>query len=472
MAVQPGSGALTLALDGKPVITGVLTQYPLKIARTDVRQDSPARDTVHVDYVDGSHAVYIYALEGNDCTLDYALTNGSAKPLTIDLSGLTCALAPGAPLRGTIPNWHWTYYSLGKCWHPSLLSPLGAVYATDAQTAAVFYSPSEWGRQSLINATWTMDYKIPNPFGLELHTQRVVAPGTTDHASFVLRVTSDLSPEGLHGGYKKFLEGKYPKPLYVPDPRPLAQFSSVDKVHVTADNPGGYNGSWRRIDRPEGVAGLLRQVADPLKAGHALGCLFWAPGGVDPVMYPPDFDTNLARIAGTWPALVAGFRARGLRVGLCARAAENVDRADPMHPAVTSIDPNDPHQVAVLLERFRRAGAMGVDAYYLDTFGHDWASTRLLPAIRATVGPEVPIYTEYCTDATLPYADRYCEYKSGDGVSWNSPEQVAALRFLFPRSVWLCLSRTGDPKPKDFERLHLTPLLPDYLVKELLAAPR
>ena len=472
LAVQPDTGALTLALNGKPVVTGVLAQATLKVAQTTVHQDSPVHDTVNVAYTDGSSAVYTYALDGNDCTLDYTLTNRSDKPQTINLGGWTCAFTPGATLKGTLPYWHWTYYQNLKIWHPSLRSPLGAVYAADAQTAAVFYSPSEWDRQSLLNATFTLGLGIPNPFSLEFHTQRVVAPGASDRTSLVMRVTNDLSQPGLHGGYKAFLAGKYPGKPHVPDPRPMAQFASVDQAFVTSDDPGGYNGAWRRVDRPDGVAAFLRTVADPLQTAHASGCLFWAPGGVDTVMYPPDFDVNLARVADTWPALVAGFHARGLRVGLCARAAETVDRSHPEHPATLPIDPDDARQVAALLDRFRHTARMGIDAYYLDTFGLDWASARLLPAIRQTVGPDVPIYTEYCTDATLPYADRYCEYNGGDEVRWTSPEQMAALRFLFPQSVWLCLSRTAEPYPKDYQRLELTPLIEDYLVKKVLVDPR
>ncbi len=471
LAVQPDTGALTLALDGRPVITGTLAQYPLKPAHTAARQDSPTHASVETAFTDGSRAAYTYTLAGNDCTLDYALANASGKPLTINLGGWTCAFAPGALLKGTLPHWHWTYYSTLKVWHPGVMSPLGAVYAADAKTAVVVWSPSEWGRQSLLNATWQFDFKLPNPFGLEFHTQRDVAPGASGHASLVMRVTDDLSQEGLHGGYRKFLETQYPAGLHTPDARPVAQFASVDASFVKPGNPGGYNGDWRRIDRPEGVAEFLRKVADPLRTAHALGCIFWAPGGVDPVMYPPDFDANLARVADTWPALARGFRERGLRVGVCARAAENVDRTDPAHPFTTPIDPDDARQVAALRERFRHAAAMGVDAYYLDTFGHDWASTRLLPAIRETVGPDVPIYTEYGTDATLPYADRYCEYSGGDAVRWDSPEQLAALQYLFPQSVWLCISRTSEPVPKDFTRLRLTPIIQDWQVGTVLAAP-
>ena len=472
MAVQPDTGALALSLDGKPVITGVAAQQGFKAAHTAVHQDSPTHCTINTDYANGSRAVCTYALDGQDCTLNYTLTNGGAQPLTMDLGGLSCALAPGAPLKGTLSWWHATYFASTAVWHPSVLSPLGVVYATDAQTAAVFYSPSEFGRRSLINAGWEMRLGIPNPFRLEFHTQRTVPPGASDRVSLVLRVTKDLSQEGLHGGYKRFLAEKYPAPRYVPAPGPIVQFSSVDAGFVKPDNPHGYNGDERRIDRPEGVAKFLHWIAEPLAAAHGQGCIFWAPGGVEKIMYPPDFDTNLARIADTWPTLAAGFHARGLRVGICARAAETLDRADPEHPVPRLIDPDDSQQVKTLLDRFRNAARMGVDAYYLDTFGGDWSSTRLLPAIRETVGPGVPIYTEYCTDATLPYADRYCEYKGGDGVSWDSPDQLAALRFLFPQSVWLCVSRLDAPWPAAYERLHLTPLIQDYLVKDRLPTPQ
>ena len=465
LAVQPDSGALALRLDDKPVLTGVLAPPALKPAKTTVHQDSPDHYTVHVDYTDGSTAAYTCALQGADCTLEYTLTNGADHPQTLDLAGLTCVFTPGAPMSGTIPNWHPSYYADHGVWHPGLNSPLGAVYATDGQTAAVFYSPSEWNRQSLINATRTVDYTVLNPLPLELHTLRTVASGASDTVSLVVRLTHDLSPAGLHGGYKAFLDGKFPHPLHVPDPRPVAQFSSVDAAWVTPDDPHGYNGDHRRIDLPAGVAAFLHLTADPLQAAHGSGVIFWAPGGVDSVMYPPDFDVNLARIADTWPLLVDGFQQRGLRVGLCARAAEVVDRSDPAHPRVSLIDPDNAAQVETLLNRFRRVARTGVNAYYLDSFGNDLPSTRLLPAIRAVVGPTVPLYSEYCTDATLPYADRYCEYHGGDTVQWDSPEQLQALQFLFPDAVWLCISRTPDPLPPDFARLHLTPLIQDYQVK-------
>ena len=473
LAVQPDTGALTLALDGQPIITGILAQSGLTPAGTEARQDSPTHGTVHVAYTDGASAVYTYDLDGNDCTLDYALTNAAAgQPRTLDLSGWTCAFAPDAALQGTLPYWHPSYYNTQPVWHPSLQSPLGAAYASDGHTAAVFYAPSEWDRESLLNATWAAGERIPNPVRLELHTRRVVAPGETGGTSLVLRVTDDLGLAGLYGGYKAFLDGKFPGGLHVHAAGPAAQFSSVDESQITPENPHGYIGDEHRLDRPEAVAAYLRRVADPLAAAHGQGFIFWAPGGAEPAMYPPDFDTNLTHIQDTWPALVAGLRARGLRVGLCARPADQIDRSSPKSPTVTRIDPDNARQVATLLDRFRHAARMGIDAYYLDSFGGDRASARLLPAIRQTVGREVPLYTEYCTDATLPYADRYCEYRGGDTVQWDSPEQLRALRFLFPQSVWLCMSRTDAPWPAAYEPLGLTPLIQDFLIRQQVPEPR
>ena len=384
LAVQPDTGALTLTLENRPVITGALAQWPLKSAATSVHQDSPSHYTVHVAYTDHSSALYTYALSGNDCTIEYTLTNGADKPMTIELGGWTCAFAPGAALKGTIPHWYWTYYANMGVWHPGVQSPLGAVYAEDDHTAAVFYSPSEFGRRSLINAGWKGDKSLSNPFTLEFHTTSVVAPGASGSASLVMRVTNDLSEQGLHGAYKAFLEAKYPVPLYVPDPRPMGAFTSVDAYYVSPTNPRGYNGDDRRIDRLDGVRRFVKFAADPLQAAHAGGCIFWAPGGTEPIMYPPEFDTNLKRIADTWAALVGAFQSRGLRVGLCARASEMVDRSNPGHLLVSSINPDDRGQVDTLLERFRTVAGMGVNAYYLDTFGHDWASTLVccLPSAR------------------------------------------------------------------------------------------
>ena len=466
LAVQPTDGSLNLSLGEKRVVSGVLTQSALTIEHTVVRADDPAHYTVEVAYTDHSTAVYSYALKGSDCTLTYALTNHGKEPRAIDLGGLNCTLTPGVKLTGTIPFWHWTYYANKNVFHPSVLSPLGVVDASDGQAAAVFYSPSEIGRQSLINATFRVNLSIPNPFNVEFHTTREVAPGATDSATLVIRLVDDLSPAARYAPYKALLAEHYPVDLYVSDARAAGMSSSVDKAWVTPENPHGYNGDMRRFDRPEGVALFLQKVADPLAAAGAQGCLFWAPGGVEPIMYPPEFDDNLARISPSWPAMVTGLQARKLRVGLCARPAEYVDRSDPARALVKRIDPNNVAQVETMLARFRRAATMGVNAYYLDTFGHDLPSTKLLPAIRQTVGPDVPLYTEYATDATLPYADHYCEYRSGDSVSWTSPQQFQALRYLFPRSVWLCVSRTPEPVPADFARLHLTPLVQDYLVPD------
>ncbi len=112
----------------------------------------------------------------------------------------------------------------------------------------------------------------------------------------------------------------------------------------------------RRLQRrlaaagPAGGRGRLpgkggRSLAGGARAGvHLLGTGRGGPGDVPAgFRHEPRADRrHLARVG-------QGFHERGLRVGLCARAAENVDRTDPAHPAVTPIDPDDARQVAALL---------------------------------------------------------------------------------------------------------------------------
>ena len=102
LAVQSDTGALTLALDGRPIIAGTLAQDKLQVAHADARQDSPTHATVRVNYTNGASALYTYTLDGRDCTLDYALTNTSPEPQTIDLSGWMCAFETGVSLKGTL----------------------------------------------------------------------------------------------------------------------------------------------------------------------------------------------------------------------------------------------------------------------------------------------------------------------------------------------------------------------------------
>ena len=48
----------------------------------------------------------------------------------------------------------------------------------------------------------------------------------------------------------------------------------------------------------------------------------------------------------------------------------------------------------------------------------------------------------------------------------------AALRIICPDSTWLVMSRTSEPIPPEFEKLKMTPLVPDSWVNYLPLPPR
>jgi len=81
----------------------------------------------------------------------------------------------------------------------------------------------------------------------------------------------------------------------------------------------------------------------------------------------------------------------------------------------------------------------------------------------------VQLYTESCTDMTLPYAGRYCEWTTG-GLAGTSNDTYTALRFLCPRSLWLCMDRTGRHELPDYIKAGLTPLVPDTRVDRMPAS--
>ena len=178
-------------------------------------------------------------------------------------------------------------------------------------------------------------------------------------------------------------------------------------------------------------------------------------------MYPPDFDRFPEPVQQNIPALVSGFKQHHLRVGLCARCGDGVDRIKAKDPKVYRLDARDPEQMKTLLGRFDHAMDMGFDLFYLDSFGVDNPNDQaILKLIRERVGPDTQLYTEFCTDMSLPYAAHYCEWKD-NSIVWTPGDQFAELRYLCPDSTWLCISRTPQVIPPAFTKLGLVPLVED-----------
>ncbi len=481
MTVSP-AGDVTLALDGHPVATGRWTlrqdcnipaagpapAKPGPVVSVTATQDGPAHAVVHERHA--AVAVdYAYDLAGEDLTIAAHVVNltpdHALNPLAF--TGLTFHFNPAVPVTGQLAAWHWTYLVAQglNLFHPSTMSPVGCWWAADDHFGFAAHSDSEFDAPALVAAVYANhDGSVPAECQPEFYTARGLPPGGSADVTLTLRVTADRSLPHLLGGYKAAYDRRFPVPLYTPDRRPVSMFSEVDQNHVTPADPLGYHADWCRFDTAWGAAAYVRRFAPDLKWKGFAGTIFWSPGGYDPPMYPPDFDVLPPAVLANLPALVKGYHDLGLRVGICTRPGDGVNRPKGAEPTVYRLSADDPTQMRVDLDRFRHAMAMGFDMFYLDSIGGDGVNdARIIRQIRAAVGPRVALYSEYCTDLSLPYAGRYCEW-TGNGIKWNGGQTYAALRLLRPDATWLCVSKTRQVVPPADAELGLVPLVGDQAV--------
>jgi len=80
-------------------------------------------------------------------------------------------------------------------------------------------------------------------------------------------------------------------------------------------------------------------------------------------MYPPDFDVFPEAVQQNIPALVEGFKRRGLRVGLCARCENGVIREPGKDPVVYTLSAGKAADMKALIDRFHHAMDMGFDPF-------------------------------------------------------------------------------------------------------------
>jgi len=88
--------------------------------------------------------------------------------------------------------------------------------------------------------------------------------------------------------------------------------------------------------------------------------------------------------------------------------------------------------------------------FYLGSIGGDGSNDpRHIRRVRATVGPGVLLYSEYCTDMALPYAGRYCEWVGPGQIRWTADNAYSILRPLCPKATGFASRgrRSSSPRP-------------------------
>jgi hypothetical protein len=481
MTVTP-AGAVTLTLAGRPVATGTWGLRPETYLLADgaiaidprapvtrsAEQDDGGRVTIH-ERRPHVAADFTLDLKGEDLHVRAHVANADpTHPIQpIGFTGLTFHFNPAARRTGYLPEWHWTYLKASglQVFHPSMANPLGCWFAADDRFGFSAFSASEFDRQFLIAAEWVPpDDTVPAECLLNVYTDRPVPANGSVDVDWSIRLSADRAMRHLIAPYKAVFDRHFPLPMQATNHGWIAFFGEIDSRYATPTNPLGYAGPEYRFDTARGTQIYIARHANLERRLGFMGHIFWSPGGAYEPMYPPDFDVLPAAVQANIPALVKGFHDQGLRVGLCARPGDGVRR-----PAgeLYRLSADDPEQMRVLRDRFRHAMAMGFDLFYLDSIGGTGGQNdvRIIRTIRDTVGPDVQLYSEYCTDMSLPFAGRYCECWPGDRIYWNSPETFAALRYLCPDATWLCASKDGTPYPRDYAQLGVTPLVLDQNIR-------
>jgi hypothetical protein len=218
--------------------------------------------------------------------------------------------------------------------------------------------------------------------------------------------------------------------------------------------------------------------------GVTQGTLFWQPQGCNPRggEYRPDFDVWPDSVAANLPRLIAWYKAHGLRFGLCARPEDIITPAGPNADETCQLDGDNASQMAMLIARFDAVAKLGINGFYLDSFGLDINSYHIMKQLRAHLGKAVPTYSEFTSDLMLPYCGVYTELgatgaaggRPDGGTEWYDQETLKAFRLLYPRSSILTTKFAGmsggfPVSTAQLAAWKLTPMVEDFQARQYMS---
>jgi hypothetical protein len=310
--------------------------------------------------------------------------------------------------------------------HPSYAVPIGVMYGHNSNFGFSVFSPSHFARNKLFqfdvpisNAAFTATPTLSCYFPDEIQ------PGETKVFSVRITVGKPDLPT-LLASYKAMLGPVQ----YVSDDRPAFFFASADQSWVTPTNPYGFNGDWRRFDKPEGVQDFIATTARPWSQG-----LMWILAGYNPrgAQYRPDFDIFPPEIAANLPALTQAYT----RIGLATRPGQGVDRLNWTQDQVYDLSASNASQMGRLLARYDNAIKLGFKSFYLDSFGVSLEHVQIMQQLRARLGPAIPTYSEFTCDLMAVNSGCYAEW-TGSDIMWLGKSNLAVLQMLLPGLSMLC----------------------------------
>lgn len=424
---------------------------------------------------------YAYSLDGNDINLKATLRNNDPRRYSnIMLALPTFAFSPG--VTGNLKAWDPSYL-VGNgevSFHPGLWSPLAVSFARDKNYGIALHCKSDFDKPTVFDAfqVWKTPGVAPTIADVTLYLQDTIQPGDQLVIDVTIRLVSNPDLATLLASYVHDFRAFAGPMQYQPDDRPWLQFAGIDSSFVTPQDPLGYSGDLRRLDLASGISKFEDLVWPSI--GVTQGTIFWQPQGYNPrgCQYRPDFDVWPASVFATLPTLIAWYKANGLKFGLCARPADIVTPMGPNADQTCTLDGQNDSQIAMLLGRFDAVTKLGVNAFYLDSFGSDLNSYHIMKRIREHLGSAIPTYSEYTNDLMLPLSGVYTELNvnpaGGQGpdgsVHWYDKDTVAAFRLLYPQCTILTkgIDSGSEPavSPPTLAKWKMTPLVEDYQARK------
>jgi hypothetical protein len=488
------SGALDISVGGKTLASGkwlvssaesVYSAAPPEgapIGASTLKIISAVSPGIIEQTAAGMIASHTFTVQGDDLLITTAVANTGRLPIqTPRLSGLTVHFAKNAAGFMRSMDSSYTRAQGIDIMHPSgAMVPLGAAFADDGEFGVGLHTPSHLQKAKLIQAGYVENFIIPKECVAQIDFNDSVEPWETKTyaLNFRFAMANDWKSNPsqawqiLLAAYKRDFQAELGSITYEPDDRPLAQFSAVDEGAIKPNNPYGFHSDIDRFDSPIGTREYLNMLLPGLRRAGGAGCLFWALAGWNPrgCNYRPDFDVFPPAIAANIPALIAGFKAVGLRVGLASRPGEYVDRETWTGDQTVQLCADSPDQMSKIWKRFENAIKLGFDMFYMDSFPLTQNHHRILQFLRKKAGPKILFFTEEGTEISAIYGGRYLEWGKGEQLSWTTPQLIEITRWLTPGASFLCKRIDEHVTVDRLGAMKLSPLMLDYTFAD--ASPR
>jgi hypothetical protein len=299
-----------------------------------------------------------------------------------------------------------------------------------------------------------------------------------------LRVSPTTDWKHLPAPYKKQFLATFGEKKYETDFRCVAVAHVNRNVEsIGPNNPYGFHGGFRRLDKPDAVRQLCDKLIPGLKEANGQGIIFWGQGGQSPrgAMYRTDFDVLPPEVRENWNILRGRFEQANLRIGVTTRPGQLTVRKNWEKDRVLALSPDEPSQLRMLWQRFGNMIERGCTMFYLDSFGAQYDHVRIMRHLRERMGPEVMTFAEHACDVMAVYSAFYSEtdFWAKGSAKWAKEDQWRPRTGLpFQRIVdWLVgpvpvITRAYDihgdipegfvPSTEFFYRHGMSPMIEDY----------